>query len=471
MRDRMKLIAALFLLVAAQPAAAQLAHFEHVVIVVQENRTPDNLFYAICGARPCSTHPKDNSTYDIQVGHWLDKNAKRGTVNPTALPLDTLYDPRHAHDDFVKMCDLDTTSGACRMDGASDIKCYSTCPQNTPLTYVDNSRGTINPYLFIAENYGWANYMFQTNQGPSFPAHQFLFGATSAPSRAADHKGTFAAENAKNNNKINGCIAPDGSTVALINANGVEYRKVYPCFEHKTLGDVLDATGLSWRYYTPGAGDLWSAPDAIQHICRPSAGTCTGGMWRKHVALLPTDVFGDLRNCALPDVAWVIPSAQYSDHPGTNLGLGPTWVAAVINAIGRSPCKNTDGTSYWNSTAIVVTWDDWGGFYDHEPPTLLPYPQGGYQYGFRVPFLFVSAYTPQGYINNKRRDFGAIIRFVEYNFGIAMGTLTFADLRSVGNLADFYDLSSSPRPFQTIPNGSIDSIVDGRLPPEPPDDD
>jgi phospholipase C len=257
----------------------------------------------------------------------------------------------------------------------------------------------------------------------------------------------------------------------LINARGIEKKTIYPCFEHKTLGDLLDRAKVSWRYYTPGPGDLWSAPDAISHICKPNNGVCTGPIWRKHLALKPPDFIRDTRNCHLPDASWVIPSAPYSDHAGINNGTGPSWVAAVINTVGNSTCKNEDGTSYWNSTAILVTWDDWGGFYDHEPPTFLPYPQGGYQYGFRVPFLFVSAYTPQGYIDNERQDFGSVVRFVEYNFGIPMGKLTFADARSTGDLAHFYDLSATPRAFQTVPGQSITDILSGRVPLEPPDDD
>ncbi|HEX3431071.1 MAG TPA: alkaline phosphatase family protein [Rhizomicrobium sp.] len=461
----MKFVAAiLFALFVVVPASANLSRFDHIVIMVQENRTPDNLFYTLCATRLCSTHP-DSSTYDIETANWLDKNAKGGVINPSPLPLATRYGPAHTHMAFVSMCDFDLANGTCRMDGAGDILCKH-CPPNTPFTYVAHA---IRPYLVIAKSYGWANYMFQTNQGPSFPAHQFLFGATSAPSRAADHEGTFAAENAENNNRMNGCIAPVGSTVALINAKGIEFKNIYPCFEHETLGDLLDQAKVSWRYYTPGAGHVWSAPDAIRHICRPSNGVCAGSIWRKHLALYPPEVLWDISRCALPGVSWVIPSAQYSDHAGSDTGSGPAWVATVINAIGNSGCRNGDGTPYWDSTAIVVTWDDWGGFYDHEPPTFMAYPEGGYQYGFRVPMLFVSAYTPAGYINNERLDFGSIIRFVEYNFGIPMGELTFADARSTRNLARFYDLSATPRKFRTLPSGIFNGPGGNKI--EAPDDD
>ncbi|HEY3777684.1 MAG TPA: alkaline phosphatase family protein [Rhizomicrobium sp.] len=457
---------------AASAGAAQPTNFQHIVVIVQENRTPDNLFYALCAVKPCSTKP-DSSKYDIQKSNWRDKHAQGGTIEPTPVPLVTAYGPRHAHADFVDMCDLKPKTSTCRMDGAGDIPCQN-CPPDTAFKYVDNSTGVLDPYIFLATHYGWANDMFQTNQGPSFPAHQFLFGATSAPSAPDDHKGIFAAENLKHNDRINGCIAPPAGRVQLINAKGTENpkRQIYPCFEHATLADLLHRQSVTWRYYTPGAGDLWSAPDAIKHICVPRNGQCTGPIWLKHMALNPLDVLQDVANCKLPGVSWVIPSAQFSDHAGIDFGGGPAWVAKVVNAVGNSPCRNADNSSYWDSTAILITWDDWGGWYDHERPTFLPYPEGGYQYGFRVPFLFASAYTPKGYINNEQEDFGSIVRFIEFNFGIPMGELTFADARSTRNLARFYDLAMQPRTFETIPAPDFTfAHHPDRLKLEAPDDD
>jgi phospholipase C len=468
----------LTLFVMAGAACAQQTHFQHIVLIIQENRTPDNLFYALCSTQPCSTTQQAN-TYDIQTSNWLDKNASGGVIQPTPSPLDAAYSPSHSHPAFVAMCDLNTQTGACAMDGAGNITCKN-CPANAEFEYVDDSQHIIDPYLFIATHYGWANYMFQTNQGPSFPAHQFLFGGTSAPSRYDDHNGTFIAENLQDHNLrvntqvVNGCIAKPTAKIQLIDADGQEKRsnRIYPCVEHQTLGDLLDKHSLTWRYYTPDAGNLWSAPDAINHICVPEQGVCTGAMWQADVALNPRDVLTDVANCNLRNVSWVIPSGQYSDHSDANTGLGPSWVASVVNAIGNSSCRNSDNSSYWDSTAIIVTWDDWGGWYDHEPPTFLPYPEGGYQYGFRVPMLFLSAYTPKAYINNERLDFGAAARFIEYNFGIPMGKLTFADARSTNNLGSFYNLSNTARPFEPVPAPPFTwglGPVKAKL--EPPDDD
>jgi phospholipase C len=125
-------------------------------------------------------------------------------------------------------------------------------------------------------------------------------------------------------------------------------------------------------------------------------------------------------------------------------------VASIVNAIGNNTSCDSN-TGYWKNTAIFITWDDWGGWYDHEGPTILDQPQGDYQYGFRVPLVVVSAYTPAGYINNYRHDFGSILRFVEQNFGIPPGALTFADARAENQLPLFFHLDQPPRDFRTIP--------------------
>jgi phospholipase C len=323
--------------------------------------------------------------------------------------------------------------------------------------YVLNYNGRLNPYLDLATQYGWANYMFQTNQGPSFPAHQYIFGGTSAPSAADDAAGIFAAENMSSTGisgttAVAGCIAPPTTTVQLVGPDGIEdpRQKIYPCFEHKTLPDVLPPS-VTWRYYAPRAGSIWTAPDAIQHICQSTGpgGQCEGQNWNTNVDLKPADVLTDIGACNLRSLSWVIPTGANSDHANVNDGGGPSWVAAIVNAIGNSSnCDN--GQGYWKDTAILITWDDWGGWYDHEPPAKLDFPQGGYQYGFRVPLIVVSAYTPTHYINNYQHDFGSILRFIENDFGIQEGILNFADARAQNDLYAFFNFTLPPRKFQTI---------------------
>ena len=250
------------------------------------------------------------------------------------------------------------------MDGADQVavECASpdtNCPPPNPqFKYVKPT--DVQPYFALAEQYAFADRMFQTNEGPSFPAHQFLFSGTSAPSAGSN---LFAAENPVNTADT-GCTAPPGQTVPLIDPSGAESSRSYPCYEHATLSDLLDSKQISWRYYTPVAGFIWTAPNAIQHLCQAQSvdgkSKCTAPAWTNHVVLNQTQILTDIAAQHLPQVSWVIPNGLESDHAAYNDGSGPSWVAQVVNAIGNSP--------YWPNTTILITWDDWGGWYDHVPP-------------------------------------------------------------------------------------------------------
>jgi phospholipase C len=467
------------------PASAQITSFKHVIVVVQENRTPDNLFQGLCAppAPPsaCSTHPS-SLQYNIQTTAWLDNTSPTGTTTPHANPLGLGYDMGHSHASFVATCDL--KNGACAMDGAALVRCdpkgqLQTCPAKPAFGYVDPSH--VQPYLDLARAYGWGNYMFQTNQGASFPAHQYLFGATSAPSADDDHNGFFVADNGP---RISGCIAAPTARVDLINPQGVVFTRVYPCFERQTLTDLLETAGVSWRYYgvggdtwpDPRATGIWMAPNAIQHICGAVGQRCMGKEWTSHIELTPAAILSDATNCKLRGVSWVIPSGVNSDHswgiPNTG---GPSWVAAIVNKVGKSTCAdsiNGNQVTYWRDTAIIVTWDDWGGWYDHEPPPIRANQYAGYEMGFRVPLIVVSAYTPAGFISNTQEDFGSVARFIERNFGINEGKLTFADSRSFSDLSEFFSLGNPPRPFRAIKAPlSAKDFLTAKPSNIPPDDD
>ena len=463
-------------------AQAQIRNFGHIIVIVQENRTPDNLFQGLCAppygtAASCSTSPVGKQ-YDIQTKNWLDKTSVTGVTQPVPVALANKYDLDHAHHSWVAQCDKDT-AGNCKMDGAGKALCKGTCIAKASLAYVDNSTGNLNPYLHLATQYGWANAMFQTNQGPSFPAHQFIFGGTSAPSFADDHAGLFAAENMGGKGSGVGCIATSTRFVQLIDAQGLESatNRIFPCFEHQTVADLLQPRNITWKYYAAGASNIWTAPDAIQHICVASGTACTGAEWKANVDLNPAHVLTDIASCALRQVTWVTPTGQNSDHASTNTGGGPAWVAAIVNAIGNSWAASGHKCDYWGNnsneaTAILIVWDDWGGWYDHKPPTVLASPEGAYQLGFRVPFIFVSAYTPAQLVDNNRHDFGSIVRFIEHNFSIPEGSLTFADARASTNLTTFFDLTQPPRLYGSVAAqvGAAFFIQD-KTPPTDPDDD
>src|SRR3984957_17073520 len=142
----------LFLLIGMATVAAQAQHlnFKHVIVIVQENRTPDNLFQGLC-APPygspsgCSTIPT-GSQYNIQTRNWFNKASTTGTTQPSALALASKYDMTHTHSAFVAMCDADPNSGACHMDGAAKVPCTPACPKDTAFSFVSNTTGILNPY-------------------------------------------------------------------------------------------------------------------------------------------------------------------------------------------------------------------------------------------------------------------------------------------------------------------------------------
>jgi phospholipase C len=411
-------------------ASANPTKFTHIVIIVQENRTPDNLFHGLNKLLP---------TADI-ADSGVDGNGT--TVPLTPLPLRTRFDIGHRHADFVAMYD------GGRMDGAGFIQCVHPqspyCPTNPSFHYVQPA--DVAPYTTLAVSYGFANRMFQTNQGPSFPAHQFLFSGTSQPSKTSQ---MFVAENPTPG--PTGCAAPTSALVALVGPNGGESTSMFPCFEHATMSDLLDRPPndpthpVSWRYYTSSPRGIWTAPNAIRHTCQPAGSPlkCTAPQWTGgDVAIPSSQILTDIQNNALPSVSWVIPTGQDSDHPVLNEGTGPSWVASIVNAIGNS--------AYWSNTVIFITWDDWGGWYDHVAPPIDS-TFGYYELGFRVPLLVVSPYTHAGYVSQKQHDFGSILRFIEnvYNLGrIPPGN--FADARS-DDLMDFFDFSKPARRFSAVP--------------------
>jgi phospholipase C len=425
--------------------------FQHVVVIVQENRTPDNLFQDPVLIK--------NGADIAQSG----LNSQGQTINLAPESLATVYDLSHAHSAFVAMYD------GGKMDGADQIPftCLpnqQNCPPANPQYYYVNP-SEVAPYFQMAETYTFGDRMFQTNQGPSFPAHQFILSGTSAPTATSD---LFAAENpvgVPGAGSNTGCTAPPEELVALIDPSGNESSAQYPCYDHPTLTDLLDTKGVSWHYYAEGVSSsetsIWTAPNAIKHICDPNTQngvvTCTGTEWTAHVTLTPSQVLTDIANNQLAQVVWVTPDGADSDHPAGNTGGGPSWVASVVNAIGNS--------AYWSNTAIILTWDDWGGWYDHVAPTIV----NSYEYGFRVPLIVISQYAKPAYISHTQHNFGSILKFIEEVYGTP--TVGYADVKS-DDLADCFDYSQAPLTFSAIP-GEKDAHYFLTRPPTniPPDTD
>jgi phospholipase C len=395
---------------------------KHVVIIIQENRTTDNLFNGFPGADTVMSAIKHDGT--------------RVPLQQAALgdPID----PCHLQSCFV----ADYDDG--KMDGWDDAREDGL----TSYTYVRQS--DIQPYWTLASRYTLADRMFQDNTGPSFPAHLYLIAGQAASidglpfNNAYDGPGAYWS-----------CAAPPKTLVTTLLPSGEKGPSVSPCQNFETLADDLEAHGHTWRSYAPAIGVdgfQWSAFSAIKHIFEVAS------EWSKVVSP-ETTVLADAQNGNLPDVTWVTPSLFDSDHgvSASPANGGPSWVASVVNAIGTSPD--------WNSTAIFITWDDWGGFYDHVLPPKIDY----MGLGFRVPLIAVSPYSKHGYVSHVTHDFGSILRFAEETFQVPSlgGRDATAD-----DLRDMFDFTQAPQSFQTIQSRlhASDLLRQPRS-SRPPDDD
>jgi phospholipase C len=391
----------------AARSAPPAPRFKHIILMIQENRSFDNFFATYPGA--------DGTTQGLtHTGKW---------VALTKAPL-TGVDIGHTWQQFVKSYD----NG--KMDGF-DLNGFggwgnSGKAGTYPYQYVDPSQ--IAPYWTMAQQYVLADHMFETQASGSFIGHQDLIAAGTAINS------TESLVNYPTNAPW-GCDAPKGTVTSLLNTKRelLLDQGPFPCLSYPTLATLFDAAHVTWKYYAPplstNVGYLWSAFDAIKAVRY-------GPDWKRNIVEPQTKVFTDIAKGRLPQFSWVLPDWLDSDHPGTPTDDGPSWVASVVNAVGRS--------KYWKSTAILVVWDDWGGFYDHVTPPQVDY-QG---LGFRVPFLAIAPYAKKGYVSHNVYAFGSIVRFIEDNWNL--GTLHATDQYSPDFVNDFFNFKQKPRAFVPI---------------------
>jgi phospholipase C len=380
---------------------------KYVIVMVQENRSVDNLFQTQPGV--------DTQSYGPGPGGTPIKLVER--------PLGAPYDCDHSHAGFVKDVQQGFYTEGCGLKDAS----YS---------YVNPA--DIKQYTQLASTYAFADHVLQTNEGPSFPAHQYLIAATS-------NDVPTSYNISENDTGLQaGCGAAPSQRVTTIDMStafpGVEGHPIFPCINPNTIFNELDKAHVSWKYYTPNLGTIWNAPYAIESLYTNDSAK---------VIVPETTVLSDIANGTLANVSYVIPRAANSDHPGPNGNAGgPQWVASVVNALGTS--------KYWKQCAIVVVWDDWGGWFDHiayRHPVGLP--NDPYEYGFRVPLLAIGPYAKKAYVGHEPRDFTAIPHFIESVYGLApLGNLNELD-RKTDNLFGLFDFAQTPRAYQVIATPSM----------------
>jgi phospholipase C len=362
---------------------------KHVVFLIKENRTFDNLF---------GTFPGANGT---RVGR--DDGVRR--------PLEPGSDGRILDIPHCYECALRAWNHG-KMDG------FNQTPAGDLWAYTQLHKDQLPNYWHWAERFVLADNFFASAQGPSFPNHLYTIAAQSGGTHDNPRRDTFYSNSF-------GCDAPKVEKVLVYDSEG-HAKAVPPCFDFETEGDLLNAAGIPWAYYAATetqAGYIWSAYSAIRRYRMHES------RWNRH--MFPVDqLVRDIELDALPPVTWVTPRFELSEHPEWSFCYGENWSTRVINAIMRSPM--------WATTAIFVVWDDYGGFYDHVPPPQVD----DFGFGIRVPMLVISPYAKRGVVDHQLGEFSSILRFIEDNWGLTQ--LTHRD-RDATNLSYDFDFSLPPR--------------------------
>jgi phospholipase C len=409
---------------------------QHVVVLMQENRSFDNIFAGFPGA---------DTTL---VGKCLPAPNCKGShmIRLHSLPLESTGVPNrgtdidHSHTSFEVECDANALH-VCQMDGFNKINFGESGNQGKahgyPYAYVERSE--TKPYWDFARRYTLADEMFFTETASSFIAHQMILSGT-----VQLKKGEWVTDQPSAGPPW-GCFSAPGNNAPILYANGKEKGQpgVRPCFDWATIADLLDAKNVSWLDYVESGGTIaggphgafdfsggvWNGFGAIRKIYH-------GPDWQRNITFDNRQIFSDLKAGKLPAVSWVIPTLYDSDHPASGCNGGPWWVTNVVNAIGES--------SYWKSTAIVIIWDDWGGWYDNAPPKYF----NPSTLGFRVGMIVVSPYSRAATVVHTQYDFGSILKLMEETFNL--GSLGTTDA-SANSMKDAFDFTQTPLTFKPEP--------------------
>jgi phospholipase C len=403
---------------------------------------------------------KENRTFDIYFGKFPGANGVTTgtTCDGGTVPLQRMLDrssPDISHAWAAAL--LAYNDGG--MNCFDRIVLDAGYPGGGPLGYQVADEADIPNYWALARAFVLSDNFYSSLHGPSLPNHLYTIAATSggvtdnpksadpalpdAPqvgpcgtSMTCPEPGEAGLEPSdvppyKVASGIWGCDANPKVRVHVIDPEG-EVEDIYPCFDFQTLGDELNAAGVSWKMYAAvegkydggfqgSGGYIWTVYDAIRHM-RDSP------EWGQHV--VPIDDFvNDAKNGTLPAVSWVSMPSPVSEHTPASVCNGENWTVSVLQALSAGP--------QWSSSAVFLTWDDFGGFYDHVAPTQVDL----YGLGFRVPLLVISPYAKAGTIDHTRAEFSSVLRFIEADFDLP--PLTDRD-KNASDMTQDFDFTQAP---------------------------
>jgi phospholipase C len=395
------------------------SNIQHIVFIVKENRSFNSMF----------GHNFQNANGQGANGTTMGVMST-GQVIPLGEMTDALpRDIGHSWGDTLIAMDWGKMDGfdlllqngfQCSFQG--DLACFSQYYQSD-----------IPNYWTYAATFALADNMFSSMHAPSFPNHVFTVAAqtggiisqTKNPIDPTDRPAACADAGA-------------GATTNVLDARG-DIITQFPCFDFNTMGDVLNQAGVSWKSYAP-KGFGWSGFVAINHIRNTS-------QWTQH-AFLDSQFAIDAAAGQLPAVSWLVTEGGVSDHAPWSICYGESWLVDQINAV-------MSNSSLWNTTAIFLTWDDFGGLYD--PISPAPYQVDSFGVGPRVPMILISPYAKgggSGYISHTQYEFASVLKTIEERFTQSQGIpfLTARDTNANDTL-DMFDFNQTPiAPFQLAHN-------------------
>jgi phospholipase C len=384
---------------------------QHIVFIIKENRSFDNFFGTFPGANGATSGTVSN-----------------GTVRTLGHTPDRVRDMGHAWNDTITAVDGGKMDKFDLVEHGNDNGDYMSMTQ-----YYQSD---IPNYWTYAQAFTLSDATFSSTKAASFSNHLYTI--------MADGAETISNPNEPGHPQYGswGCDAIAGTTVTLQNTSGKQ-SSVFPCFNNTTEADLLDAAGISWKSYAPAqhtSGYDWNTFSSSNQIRNSS-------LWGLHVVPFANFVT-DAQNGNLPAVSWLVPNTSNSDHPPSSVCTGENWTVQQINAIMQGPD--------WNTTAIFLTWDDFGGFYDNGMPTNFDY----YGFGVRVPMIIISPYALAGKVVHTEYEFSSVLKFIETRFGLT--NLTVRDM-DAANMEDAFNFTQNPLPplvlsTRTCPNDG--AIVD-----------
>jgi len=411
-----------------------LSNIKYVVVIAMENRSLDNLFSGYYGQSFNSTQTWNQKIDLVAPSSPLPSPNSAYTLQP--LLLESALDPGHTHGDFAHEFD-DGKNDGWPFDPGSGSGWVGT----DTFSYVPTSETV--PYAQMVKAYGFADHVFQANEGPSFPAHQYLISGQSGGYAGGPFPEFSIAENPLDNsplgyypfsgpNDLPYCGSTDeANTINMAGSyesqeNDGANPTAPPCYtsQYTTIFDnlapVVTPPAFTWEYIAHSSTSLWAAPMAVARYANYNNSGQPIPNFQVDVDAY-NFVTQTVPTGQLAALTYLTPCTKESDHPGSGTNTGPQWVAWVVDAIGNS--------KVWDQTAIFVVWDDWGGWYDHESALQGPYPNpyhnpsDPYEWGYRVPLIAISPYTIPGTVDKTPRSDSSILDFVEWNFGAgSLGT-------------------------------------------------